>query len=689
MTHTRPDSDWYRDLSLMAGDVFYVMRTAPDQGLEFMTDSVLDVLGYSAQQMCDGGLDFMLSIADPRDADDLLHAVSIAPGESHYLEMRWQHATGRVVVAQHWMRKVVRPDGSEAIEGNTREVTALRLLESELRESEDRFRNAMEHAAIGMCLVSPAGQFLGVNQALCELLDRDEVTLRDTTWQTLTHPGDLHTDVSLVDDVLSGRRDSYRLLKRFLRPDQTVVWGDISVSCVRDEGGRARYLVTQIVDVSAQMEVEQALRDSEAQYRRSEAAAQADRARLQAVMDAMVDPHFLIGPIRDGAGEIVDFRLKEANDAALAHTGITREQILDVTLQRMPGHGEPFIDKFARAIETGEALVEDAAIFISPRHPDVVRRFDIRAVRVGDDLSLTMRDVTQREEAAKLIADSQERYRLLAENATDMIFRLDLHGIVEWVSQGVTRILGGSAESYLGRDIINLVAPVDRESGLAAFREARDGLRSTMRLRLLDSAGHPRWIEANLRVVTGADGVVHFVGGCRDIQTEMEALAELDRRARTDQLTGLFNRDEALTRLRILLSSERGGPVAVAFCDVDAFKQVNDSLGHAAGDALLVETARRIRGIVRDGDVIARVGGDEILVVLPGVHTLEHALLIGEKLRNCLHDPVETETGTVRSTLSVGITVALPGEDAEDVTSRADAAMYKAKQAGRDRVMGA
>lgn len=689
MTHTRPDSDWYRDLSLMAGDVFYVMRTAPDQGLEFMTDSVLDVLGYSAQQMCDGGLDFMLSIADPRDADDLLHAVSIAPGESHYLEMRWQHATGRVVVAQHWMRKVVRPDGSEAIEGNTREVTALRLLESELRESEDRFRNAMEHAAIGMCLVSPAGQFLGVNQALCELLDRDEVTLRDTTWQTLTHPGDLHTDVSLVDDVLSGRRDSYRLLKRFLRPDQTVVWGDISVSCVRDEGGRARYLVTQIVDVSAQMEVEQALRDSEAQYRRSEAAAQADRARLQAVMDAMVDPHFLIGPIRDDAGEIVDFRLKEANDAALAHTGITREQILDVTLQRMPGHGEPFIDKFARAIETGEALVEDAAIFISPRHPDVVRRFDIRAVRVGDDLSLTMRDVTQREEAAKLIADSQERYRLLAENATDMIFRLDLHGIVEWVSQGVTRILGGSAESYLGRDIINLVAPVDRESGLAAFREARDGLRSTMRLRLLDSAGHPRWIEANLRVVTGADGVVHFVGGCRDIQTEMEALAELDRRARTDQLTGLFNRDEALTRLRILLSSERGVPVAVAFCDVDAFKQVNDSLGHAAGDALLVETARRIRGIVRDGDVIARVGGDEILVVLPGVHTLEHALLIGEKLRNCLHDPVETETGTVRSTLSVGITVALPGEDAEDVTSRADAAMYKAKQAGRDRVMGA
>lgn len=689
MAVTRPDSDWYRDLSIMAGDVFYVMRTAPDQALEFMTDTVADVLGYSPEQMYDGGLEFMMSIADPRDADELLRAISIAAGERHYLEMRWQHPTGRRVFTQHWMRKVARPDGSEVIEGNTREVTTLRRLESELRESEDRFRNAMEHAAIGMCLVSPAGQFLAVNRALCDLLDRDEAALRGTTWQMLTHPGDLHTDVALVDDVLSGRRDSYRLLKRFLRPDDAVVWGDISVSCVRDDEGRVRYLVTQIVDVSAQMEVEQALRDSEAQLRRSEAAAHHDRARLQAIMDAMLDPHLLIAPIRDADGRITDFRHVDVNDAALAHAGLPREQFLHTTLKEMAGDAAHFIDAYARVVDTGEALVQDAVPFAAAADSREGRLFDIRGVRVGDNVSVTIRDVTQREEANRVIADSQERYRLMAENATDMIFRLDIHGIVEWVSDGVTAILGGDPHSYLGRDIINLVAPVDRESGLAAFYEARDGIRSTIRLRLLDSAGHPRWIEANLRVVTGADGVVHFVGGCRDIQAEMESLAELDRRARTDHLTGLLNRDEALNRLRMLLSSERTGPFAVAFCDVDAFKQVNDSLGHAAGDALLIEAGRRIRGILREGDVVARVGGDEILVVLPGVHTLDHALRVGEKLRTSLHTPVTTEGGTVRSTMSVGITVALPGEDAEDVTARADAAMYKAKQAGRDRVLGA
>lgn len=806
MPEIRPDDDLYRDLSLMAGDVFYVMRTAPDQALEFMTDSVLEVLGYSAAELMVGGLEFMVSIADARDADALLRAMEMEPGQSRYLEMRWTHRDGHAVAAQHWIRKRHRPDGSEAIEGNTREVTAVRRLESALQESEDRFRNAMRNSAIGMCLVSPAGQFLEVNSALCELLGRDEKALRNTTWQMLTHPGDLHTDVTLIDDVLAGHRDSYRLLKRFLRNDRTVVWGDMSVSCVRDEDGRVRYLVTQIVDVTAQMEAEQALRESEEQYRllveessdfiiksegpqgrivwispsvtrvtgwapqeligtagldfvhpddvdrvqqgqqvidtglpvagrsrvrcadgtykwmhqvartltdaegravgrigsfkdidaqvraeqalaASEATARAERARLQAIIDAMLDPHFLLSPVRDEQDQIVDFRHIVANDAAESILGA--QTLVGTTLLEVLPKETELVRAYAHVLATGQPLVVDGMALTDPRDAQAVRLFDLRAVRVGGDVSVTIRDVTTREEAAQALAESQERYRLLAENATDVIFRLNLHGIVEWVSEGVTGILGGSPADYIGRDIVELVVPADREPAIQTFYEAREGLRSSMRLRLLDTDGTPRWIEANLRVVTGVDGVMHFVGGCRDIHAEVEALAELDRRARTDQLTGLLNRDEILTRLRMLLSGDRTGPFAVAFCDVDAFKQVNDSLGHAAGDALLIEAADRISDIVREGDLVARVGGDELVVVLPGVNTMEHALRIGEKLRLCLHEPFHTDAGTVLSSMSIGMTLALPGEDAEEVMVRADRAMYRAKQAGRDRVIGA
>ena len=134
-------------------------------------------------------------------------------------------------------------------------------------ESEDRFRLAMDHSAIGMCLVSPEGRFLTVNPALCEMLDRDAETLAAATWQELTHPDDLDVDLGLVDEVLSGRIPSYRLVKRFLRPDGTLVWGDLSVACVRSDDGSVRYFISQIVDVSAQVEAERALRQSEARCR--------------------------------------------------------------------------------------------------------------------------------------------------------------------------------------------------------------------------------------------------------------------------------------------------------------------------------------------------------------------------------------------------------------------------------------
>ena len=108
----------------------------------------------------------------------------------------------------------------------------------------------MDNSAVGMCLVSPEGAFIRVNHALCELLARDEATVTSSTWQELTHPDDLDMDLSLMDDVLAGRIDSYRLLKRFLRPDGSVVWGDLSVGCVRDETGSVRSFVSQIVDVT-------------------------------------------------------------------------------------------------------------------------------------------------------------------------------------------------------------------------------------------------------------------------------------------------------------------------------------------------------------------------------------------------------------------------------------------------------
>ena len=174
--------------------------------------------------------------------------------------------------APRWVEFTARPvkrvDGAFAgIVGGWRDVDAEVRAQQALAESEALFRSAMQAASIGKCIVAPDGGFLQVNPALCELLGRDEETLTATTWQELTHPDDLEVDLELVGEVLSGARDSYRLRKRYLRPDGTVVHGDLSVGCVRDDSGTVRYFISQITDITAQVRAEDALAVSEAHFR--------------------------------------------------------------------------------------------------------------------------------------------------------------------------------------------------------------------------------------------------------------------------------------------------------------------------------------------------------------------------------------------------------------------------------------
>jgi diguanylate cyclase (GGDEF)-like protein len=170
------------------------------------------------------------------------------------------------------------------------------------------------------------------------------------------------------------------------------------------------------------------------------------------------------------------------------------------------------------------------------------------------------------------------------------------------------------------------------------------------------------------------------------------ALVESDRahrrRSALDPLTGLFNRNALEQRLAELdgqpVGRKEGASHALLLCDLDHFKRVNDQLGHAAGDAVLQDVAHTMRSALRAGDSIYRVGGEEILVVLPGA-TKADAVGVGERLRLAVR---ERRPGGVEMTISVGVAVSRPGPlDTDQLVSLADEALYSAKAAGRDRVM--
>ena len=142
----------------------------------------------------------------------------------------------------------------------------------------------------------------------------------------------------------------------------------------------------------------------------------------------------------------------------------------------------------------------------------------------------------------------------------------------------------------------------------------------------------------------------------RTIEDVIARENELTRQATIDDLTGALKRDEALRRLARMAHARRrpGAESAVVFCDVDHFKGINDSRGHAVGDAILRETARRIRGCHRDADLIARMGGDEFLVVLDGIHSIEEAVAIADKIRRAVEQPLTIGSDVLQIHLSAG-----------------------------------
>lgn len=169
----------------------------------------------------------------------------------------------------------------------------------------------------------------------------------------------------------------------------------------------------------------------------------------------------------------------------------------------------------------------------------------------------------------------------------------------------------------------------------------------------------------------------------------VEAHQQLERMSRLDTLTGLVNRAETLARLEAALNDSRrpGRELGVLFCDVDKFKLINDGWGHEAGDAVLWGLAERISHCLRHGDTVGRIGGDEFLVLLPGLHSPDEVTQIAEKILARMVEPIWHDGTALTVQLSIGATLAVPGESVAETTSRADAAMYQAKHRGGNTVM--
>lgn len=301
-------------------------------------------------------------------------------------------------------------------------------------------------------------------------------------------------------------------------------------------------------------------------------------------------------------------------------------------------------------------------------------------------LVLSLRDVHEQTLAEQALAERESRYRLLSENATDVVLQLDEQNRVVWASESVTWVLGWPVSDLLGRTATELVAPESLEYAVSKLAADLADDSTPGQLLVLRSDGSTCWMSvASHRVVT--DGVPHRVLTMRDVTDSVQARLELEHAIGHDPLTGLGTRRTVLTRLSRAIDDVRGTrlSVAVLCVGIDQLRDVNDALGHAAGDVVITRMAARIAESVGDQDLVGRGGGAEFLVIVPGLADPADAAVVADRLLQVAQGDVAVGPHVVLPTLSIGIATGGARSLADDLLRDAGIALAQAKAQGRNR----
>ena len=293
-------------------------------------------------------------------------------------------------------------------------------------------------------------------------------------------------------------------------------------------------------------------------------------------------------------------------------------------------------------------------------------------------------EVGERRAAQEAQRANEGRFRSLVQRACDLTVVTDESGVIRYVGPGAEALLGYPAGGSAGLPLLNHVEAGERaDVGRAMVLLGENpGSVHTIELRLCTRDGRLRWVEVVCQNLVGDLDVGGLVWRGRDVTDRRAFEDELSRQALHDPLTGLPNRVLLLNRLTEVLRSEPASEssVSVILVDLDGFKNVNDALGHPAGDELLRFAAQRLLGCVCEGDTAARLGGDEFAVLVGHPH---HAVAVGRRIVDVLSQPFTVAGQEVRVSASIGIADRQGSESAEDLLRDADIAMYVAKNGAR------
>ncbi|ESY34066.1 diguanylate cyclase [Mesorhizobium sp. LNJC386A00] len=561
----------------------------------------------------------------------------------------------------------------------------------QIAESEQRFRRAMEDSAIGIAIVGLDGRIHETNPAFAAMLGYSKQEIEALTFFQITHPDDVQIGRETMEGMRAGTVNAFHFEKRYLRKDGTPVWAHLAGSVIRDEkSGSPLYLVSQIEDIDARKQSEARIAEAETRWNFALASAGQGVWDLDMRKGGTTYSATWVKMLGYADGELDG---DPDRWLAMIHPD-DRENVAEADRAHLEGRTPFFEAEFRMRHKDGHW------VWILDRGKTLERDKDGRLVRAIGSLT----DITQRKQteeslivSAAMLADEKERLRVTLQSIGDAVICTDAANRITFMNPVAEKLTGVVGAEALGKTLGHVYWAVDEETGqrigmtrpaLGSASPADQNSRAVL-IRRDDTRCSIRQVVSP--IMNDRQEFCGLVIVFQDFTDARALQRQLAYAAAHDALTGLANRSSFIRTMEELVDRSRKAGTArpagehhFMFIDLDHFKLVNDTGGHAAGDALLKRVAEAIRGALGPEDIVARLGGDEFAVILKagssaGARIAARSVI--DAIRG-LQFSWDGQPHAIDASIGLAPIHSNSGE-VDEIIARADAACYAAKAAGR------
>jgi diguanylate cyclase (GGDEF)-like protein/PAS domain S-box-containing protein len=575
-----------------------------------------------------------------------------------------------------------------------------------------------EGASIGIARIDADGHAYEANGPCQAMLGYTERELADLTFAQLIHPEHLEEQLALHAELMAGKRQHYELEKRYVRKDGSAFWAQTRTALVPAGAGEPPSAMAMIQDITERKLAELRLRSNRdrlaliVETQRDIALAGTDLEEIlqliaersmeltsaDGAMVSMIDGDELVVAAACGtAGQTVGSR-RRIEDSIAHHAFQDRAAILierseddprvNAALQARVG------DRSLIAVPLFQGDAPVASLIVMRRSED--RRLSAEELQTLELVAVVLAAAVSRAaefEAKRLQLEALARFETTYASALVGMMMLDPEGSIIDANPAMHRLLAAAEGELTGHSMAEFLPAADQTAVLREFERRERHSEDTMRVehRLEQRSGDLVWVDSSISCVRDADGEKSFdlvlmqdITKRKAAETALVAQAELNEyQALHDGLTDLPNRTLFRDRLRQAIEAARRKEqnVAVLLMDLDGFKAINDSLGHAAGDEVLAELGGRLKKVMRGSDTAARLGGDEFAILLVDVVVPQDVERVVERIRATFGEPIFARGRRVAIEVPIGISLfPTDGNTVDDLVHAADVAMYQAKR---------